>query len=511
MFLALLGTMLHRLNVVGAYRELGTDRQRRETMIALASTQLLVQLSSIPIALAIPSIARHFDVDVAQAAWLVIVRLLVLGSTVFLAARLGEKYGHARMYLIGAVILCLGSTLAATSVSLNQLIFWSGLVGIGGALITANSNAILAMVFDNTERGRAFSVPAVAARMGGLIGLVAFGLFLQFISWRLVFLTSLPLGLLAIKNSYPLLRYQVQQAADNASKININYFGAVLMIVTLATFILSGLHIHEGAESFVSPEAVSYHLPMNMLFLSLLALFIVVQMRSKEPFLDIRYFKQKYFSMALFTNTTAHLSMLAVTTLIPIMVEDGLGQLPLMVTVVLFPNQFLGLFLPTLGGWLYDRYNPRWFRPAALALIAGAFLMVGFFAGDVPFWVLPIMLLPAGIGFNLFSTANNAVVMNALEESRSFASGMLETTRQMGHTIGTTISATVLGLALPVAINVMPVFEAQAAYRQGFQYSALVVVWIMAAGAFVAIFTKTARPVSSAPDREPAPQASGDG
>ena len=347
--------------------------------------------------------------------------------------------------------------------------------------------------------------------MGGLIGLVAFGIFLQFISWRLVFLTSLPLGLVAIKYSYPLLRYQVQQAAENASKININYFGAVLMMITLGTFILSGLHIHAGAESFVSPEAVSYHIPMNMLFLALLALFIVVQMRSKEPFLDLRYFKQKYFSMALFTNTTAHLSMLAVTTLIPIMVEDGLGQLPLMVTVVLFPNQFLGLFLPTLGGWLYDRYNPRWFRPASLALIAGAFLMVGFFAGNVPFWVLPIMLLPAGIGFNLFNTANNAVVMNALEESRSFASGMLETTRQMGHTIGTTISATVLGLALPVAINVMPVFEAQAAYRQGFQYSALVVVWIMAAGAFVAIFTKTARPASSEPSREPAPQASGDG
>ncbi|MFP6636754.1 MAG: MFS transporter, partial [Dehalococcoidia bacterium] len=133
--MALLGMMIHRLNVVGAFRELGTDKQRRETMIALSSTQLLVQLSSIPIALTIPSVARYFDVDVAQAAWLVIVRLLVLGSTVFLAARLGEKYGHARMYLLGTVILCLGSTLAATSFSLNQLIFWSGFVGIGGALI----------------------------------------------------------------------------------------------------------------------------------------------------------------------------------------------------------------------------------------------------------------------------------------------------------------------------------------------------------------------------------------
>ena len=67
----MLGVILRRLNVIAAFRELGTDKQRRETMIALASTQLLVQLSSMPIALTIPSVARHFDVDVAQAAWLV--------------------------------------------------------------------------------------------------------------------------------------------------------------------------------------------------------------------------------------------------------------------------------------------------------------------------------------------------------------------------------------------------------------------------------------------------------
>ena len=98
-------------------------------MIALASTQLLVQLSSMPIALTIPSVARHFDVDVAQAAWLVIIRLLLLGSTVFLAARLGEKYGHARVYLIGAVVLCVGSTMAATSLSFNQLLFMERIGG----------------------------------------------------------------------------------------------------------------------------------------------------------------------------------------------------------------------------------------------------------------------------------------------------------------------------------------------------------------------------------------------
>jgi len=488
---------------------LGTSRERRETMIGLASSQMLVQLSSMPIAMTIPSVARDFDIEVSKAAWMVIVRLLMLGSTVFLSARLGEKYGHARVYFIGIIVLSVASVLAATSFDFNQLILWSGLVGVGGALITANSNAILAMVFDDKERGRAFSVPVVSARMGSLLGLVVFGIFLQFLNWRFVFLTSLPVGLLAVKNSYPLLKYQAAQLTESARNISINYVGAILMVVTLGTFVLSGLHIHGGEETFTSEEAISYHVPMHILFLSLLALFIVVQHRTKEPFLDFRYFKYKYFSTALYTNTTFHLSMLAVVTLIPIVVENGLGKAPIFVTLVLLPNQILGLFLPTFAGWWYDRYNPRWLRPGALMGIALGFLLVGAFASTVSWWGIPLLLLPTYIGSNLFNTANNAVVMNTLPESRTFASGMLETTRQMGHTIGTTISATVLGLALPFAIDLLPVAESQLAYRDGFRFSALAVVLIMMSGSFVAAFQRSS--AQRQEQRTAAPQGAGDG
>ena len=478
-------------------------------MIGLASSQMLVQLSSMPIAMTIPSVARDFDIEVSKAAWMVIVRLLMLGSTVFLSARLGEKYGHARVYFIGIIVLSVASVLAATSFDFNQLILWSGLVGVGGALITANSNAILAMVFDDKERGRAFSVPVVSARMGSLLGLVVFGIFLQFLNWRFVFLTSLPVGLLAVKNSYPLLKYQAAQLTESARNISINYVGAILMVVTLGTFVLSGLHIHGGEETFTSEEAISYHVPMHILFLSLLALFIVVQHRTKEPFLDFRYFKYKYFSTALYTNTTFHLSMLAVVTLIPIVVENGLGKAPIFVTLVLLPNQILGLFLPTFAGWWYDRYNPRWLRPGALMGIALGFLLVGAFASTVSWWGIPLLLIPTYIGSNLFNTANNAVVMNTLPESRTFASGMLETTRQMGHTIGTTISATVLGLALPFAVDLLPVAESQLAYRDGFRFSALAVVLIMMSGSFVAAFQRSS--AQRQEQRTAAPQGAGDG
>ena len=118
-----------------------------------------------------------------------------------------------------------------------------------------------------------------------------------------------------------------------------------------------------------------------------------------------------------------------------------------------------------------------------------------------------MLLLPTYIGSNLFNTANNAVVMNTLPESRTFASGMLETTRQMGHTLGTTISATILGLALPFAIELLPVAEAQLAYRDGFRFSALAVVLIMMSGSLVAAFQRTS--ASRQPRRDVAPQGAG--
>ncbi len=509
----LLFLIVRRLNVIGNFKELGTDRQRKETMIGLAATQLLVQLASMPVALVIPSVARHFEVNVAEAAWMVVIRLLMLGCTVFLAARLGQRYGHARVYFVGAIVLSGASVMAATSFSTTQLILWSGLVGIGGAMVTANSNAILAMVFPAEERGRSFAVPVVAARFGTLIGLGMFGLFLQFFSlqwgWRMVFLSSLPIGLLAIYCSLPLLKYHAQQATEDMKQVSINYVGAILMVATLGTFILSGLHMHDGAESFTTPDALSYHIPMHLLFFACLILFIVIQQRSSDPFVDFGYFRQKYFSMALFTNTCFHLSMLAVTTLIPILVENGLGQAPIMVAFVLLPNQVLGLFLPTLGGWIHDRHNPRWLRPGSLLLIASGFLLAGFFADNIPIYWLPVLLLPIAVGSNMFNSPNNATVMNSLPENRSFASGMLETTRQMGHSIGTTVSATVLGLALPVAIDLMPSVEAQTHYLSGFQISALAVVWIMISGGIVAMFQRIPTASSAPPRAAPAAQPGG--
>ncbi len=504
--MGVLAIILDRLNIVGAFRELGGSRQRIDTLLALAASQLLVQLTFLPITLTIPTVADYFDVDVDDGSWTVIIRLLALGSTVFLAARLGERFGHARVFFGGICLLTASSLLAATAQSLYQLIFWCGLGGFGGALVISNSNAMIAMIFEPSERGRAFAVPVTASRFGTLIGLLLFGLFLEFISWRLVYWTALLMGLVAIGFAWPVLKYHQQQPAAERGKVNIDYLAAAVLVAVLGTFILSGSHLHDGAESFTTPEALGYHLPMHLLTLALAGLFIALQLRSVNPFLDFRYFKRKYFSMALFSNTTCHLSMLTIFTLVPIVVEDGLGYSPLVVTLVLLPHQSFGLWLPAIAGYIYDRHNPRWMGPMSLFLIASGVGLLGLFAAQAPIWGLPLLLLPASVGTALFISPYNAVVMNTLPENRGFASGMLETTRQMGHTVGSTIGATILGLSLPVTIEFMTAAEARSYYQQGFQIASLAVVWIIVSGGIVAIFQKVPALMRPAEPPELSPQ-----
>lgn len=120
-----------------------------------------------------------------------------------------------------------------------------------------------------------------------------------------------------------------------------------------------------------------------------------------------------------------------------------------------------------------------------------------------------VLLLPASVGTALFISPYNALVMNTLPENRSFASGMLETTRQMGHTVGTTLAAMVLGISLPATVELMPAVDAQPYYQQGFRFAALIVVWIVAAGAIVALFQRVPVTFRREQPAEPAPQPGG--
>ncbi|MQF70239.1 MFS transporter [SAR202 cluster bacterium AD-804-J14_MRT_500m] len=490
------------MNMLTTYKDVVNTPVRRQALVGLTVAYSLVQVASFPVALALPTIANDFLIDVETASWIMIAELLVLGSTVFLAAKLGDRHGHNRVFFVGIVISTFGAILAGLSQDFTQLVLFRGVQGLGAALIMGNANAILANYFPPDERGRAFAIPITGARMGTFIGLILFAVFLQFVGWRIMFYSFIPLGFFALWAALPLLKHPSERV--ERAEIPVDLVGAFLFIGAIGALILSGMHVHSGEESFTSREALSYHVPMHVLFLGLLAMIFWVERKSKHPFVDLGRFKNKQFSMALFSNVTFHLSMVAIMTLVPIMVENGFGYGPLMVLYVMLPHQSLGLVIPLVAGWYYDKYNSRMMRPIAMSLIALGILLLGVFSLHVPFWIIPLLLLPASIGTAVFNTVNNAVIMNALpQEQRGFASGMIETTRHVGHTMGATIAASALGLMIPAGINLLAREESYAYYLKGLQTSALAVVGIILAGSFVAFQHKTSKKQANLSGREP--------
>ena len=114
---------------IANYKAVVHSKERREVLMAMTGGQLLVQLSSLPVTLALPSIARDFGYSVDDAAWIVIANLLVLGSTVFLGARLGDRFGHPKMFFIGAIIITVGAVGIVAAQDLTQVIVLRGLQG----------------------------------------------------------------------------------------------------------------------------------------------------------------------------------------------------------------------------------------------------------------------------------------------------------------------------------------------------------------------------------------------
>ena len=126
------------MSVFAPIRPLLDTRDRREALLALTAAYMLTQLASLPIAISLPTLADAFDTSIDDTAWIVIIYLMMLGAFVMLGARLGDRYGHARVFFVGIVLSTVGSGLIALSQDLWQIVAWRAVTGLGSALVMGN-------------------------------------------------------------------------------------------------------------------------------------------------------------------------------------------------------------------------------------------------------------------------------------------------------------------------------------------------------------------------------------
>ncbi len=417
-------------------------------------------MSLSPVSTALPTIANDLGVSATTASWAVNAFLLTLVGLLLISGRLGDLLGHQRVFFWGTVINTMTGVLCGFSQDILQLIFLRAIQGIGTAFMSGTSLAILANQFAPEERGKAVGVAAMAASLGALIGVLLSSVFSEYLSWRWLFLSLLPLGLMSIKGAIDLRR-----DSQPEKKTNVDILGAALLATVLAVFTLAFYHLHGGEATFAAD--VPYHIGMLGVTLALAVVFLWVEVRHPDPILQMRQLRHAVFTMSVSANGIMHMTMMGVTFLIPFLVERGLGLSPLFTAGMLIATNVTNFAVAPFSGWLYDKTRWRFLPSLGMFLLAGGLVGLGILASGLDYWGFLVISVILGVGLGLFMTPNNTVILGVLPAThRGFAVGMLETSRQLGHTFGVSASSAVLGL---VVVTSLPIMGERAAYMQGFQ------------------------------------------
>jgi MFS family permease len=434
--------------------------------VALSNTTLGMLIATINasiLLIALPDIFRGIHIDplapgnTSYLLWLILGFLVVMAVLVVSLGRLGDIYGRVRMFNLGfAVFTVFSILLSVTWMHGSAGALWLILMrvgqGVGGALLFANSSAILTDAFPQHQRGLALGVNSIAAIAGSFLGLVLGGV-LAPLNWRLVFLVSVPIGVVATVWAYHSLR-----ELGERRPARIDWWGNAtfaLGLVGVMVAITYGIQPYGGHTMGWTAPLVLTSLSVGLV---LLVLFCVIETHVPEPMFHLDLFRIRAFAAGNFAALLAAIGRggLQFTLIIWLqgiwLPEHGyaFSQTPLWAGIYMLPLIAGFLVAGPASGYLSDRFGARPFATGGMMLAALSFLLLIVLPVDFSYVWFALILLLNGVGMGLFASPNSAGVMNSLPPSqRGAGAGMLATFTNTANvlSIGVFFTLMIVGLS----------------------------------------------------------------
>ncbi|SNQ51886.1 putative transmembrane efflux pump (Multidrug resistance related protein) [Frankia canadensis] len=434
--------------------------------VALSNTTigvLLATVNSSIVIISLPAIFRGIHLDpltpgnVSYLLWILMGYMLVSAVLVVTLGRLGDMFGRVRIYNAGFAVFTV-SAIGLTATPLQGqagalwLIGFRVVEGIGGAMLMANSTAILTDAFPARQRGMALGINQVAALAGSFIGLVAGGLLSEW-DWRAVFWVSIPIGVIGTVWSYRSLRDTGRRV-----KARIDWWGNVtfaLGLTVLLAGVTYGIQPYGGHDmGWTNPKVLAALIGGA----AVLVAFLQIERRVAQPMFDLALFRIRAFTAgnaAVLLSSIARGGMQFMLIIwlqgiwLPLHGYDFVDT-PLWAGIYLLPLTVGFLVAGPVSGFLSDRFGARAFATGGLTLVAVTFLGLLLLPTNFSYPVFAALLLLNGAGMGLFSAPNTTAMMNAVPaHSRGGASGMRATFMNSGQvlSIGLFFSMMVAGLA----------------------------------------------------------------
>jgi EmrB/QacA subfamily drug resistance transporter len=408
-------------------------------LLVLCAGFLLIVVDMTIVNVALPSIGRDLRFSPAGLAWVVNAYLIAFAGLLLLAGRLGDLFGRKRVFLIGLGIFTLASVACGLSFNQPILIAARFVQGIGGAVSSAVILAMIVTLFpEPDDRARAFGVFSFVASAGAAIGMLAGGLITQAVSWHWIFFVNLPIGVLTALLAGRLLRSDRGIGVGEGADV----LGALL--VTAALMLGVYAVVDSSSYGLGSPRTMA----LGALATGLLGAFVARQALGRNPILPMRLFHNRNLSGANLIQALMAAAFFGFFFLASLDMERVLGYGPLAIGLAFMPVAVvMGGFSLRFTAQLVMRFGPRPVVLAGQALIAVALALIGFgplHADYLRDLFVPMALL--GLGGGLSFPALTIIAMSDAPPSDSgLASGLLNTTGQMGGALGLAILATLAG------------------------------------------------------------------
>jgi MFS family permease len=441
---------------------------------ALSNTTLgsfMAALDGSIVIISLPAIFRGINLDPLQAnnvnylLWMLMGYLVCTAVLVVSFGRLGDMFGRVKMYNAGFAFF----TIASIALSLTPghgssaaiyLILMRVFQGIGGALLLANSTAILTDAFPAEQRGLAMGINMVAVIAGSFIGLIVGGLLADY-NWRLIFWINVPFGIFGTIWAYLKLK-----ELGLKKKTSLDWWGNITFAAGLVSILVAitygiqpyGNHVMGWTNPTVMTEIIGG--------IAFLIAFLFIERKVENPMFNLDLFKIRQFTAGNLSSLFSAIGRGGLQFMLIIWLQGiwlplhgySFDKTPLWAGIYMLPLTGGFLIAGPISGYLSDKYGAKYFATGGMLLGALSFGLLMLLPANFSFWTFALFLLLGGLGSGLFAAPNSTAIMNSVPASqRGQASGMRATFMNSGQvlSIGLFFSLMIMGLSttLPKAMS----------------------------------------------------------
>jgi EmrB/QacA subfamily drug resistance transporter len=383
---------------------------------------------------ALPTFGREFNAGASTIEWIVTAYLLSLAVFIPISGWMGDRFGTKRTFLMALLIFTGASALAATAWNIESLIAFRVLQGVGGGLLTPVGGAMVYRAFPPNERAKAASVITVPTVVGPTMGPVVGGYLVEYQSWPWIFLINIPIGVFGFALAARWLR---EHREARVGRLDVPGFALAASGLTSLLYALSQVGLRDAGDSRV--------VGFGLLGLALLTIFVLVELRTAHPMIDLRLYQDRLFvagNTILFFSQAVFVGVIFVSTLL---FQAALGYGPFDAGLLGFPVAIGVVMVTPLTTRLYSRVGPR--RLLAVGMILSAFssLALRWIGPETSEWTIRALMLPRGWAFGVTLIPLQAITFATIGGPKTGqATAAFNVVRQVAGSVGVALLVTVL-------------------------------------------------------------------